>query len=143
MPEDEAAKLAGPTWVAKYDSDVTLQSNEILLFAKDFHLRSEYPSTLFPLGYENLLKKYGPLWIGTAIDNVGRYSFGHARVLYGIVGSDSGTDTTMYLMDPSPVGTGAGSYKQSYEKLLKELEAWARSDQNHGNQNFNPQILHY
>jgi Papain-like cysteine protease AvrRpt2 len=143
MPEDEAVKIAGPAWVAKYAADVGLSGNEVLSFAHDFHFQTEGPATFFPVGYDAMLEKHGPLWVGTAINNVGRYSYGHARVLYGIVGDDSGNNTTMYLMDPSPEGTGAGSYKQSFKKFTEEMEAWAKEDQKNGNQNLSPQVFHY
>lgn len=141
--EAEAVKMAGPDWVAKYEANVRLASHEIERFARDFRLRTEGPSTIFPVGYEDLLEKRGPIWVGTAINNVGRYSYAHARVLYGILGDDSGQNTTMYLLDPSPEGTGAGSYKQSFKKFMEELEAWAKEDQKNGNQNFAPQVFHF
>lgn len=133
------AKLAGPRFEQAFLTNSGLPGVEIARFANSISLRSETPQNYSPTGYNDILKSYGPLWIGTALFSP-TVTYRHVRVLRGIVGDGDYETTTAYLVDPD----GGTEYEQTVGQLAKELEEIAREDLgSEGPGNLNPQIIRF
>lgn len=126
---------AGATYRAKFDQDDGLASAEKPDFLDQLTLRSEVPMSYSITGWEQLLRRHGPLWVTTS----GGATFSiHARILVGIKGDGSAAGTIFAIVDPAD----GESHSESVATFVKKFEDVARQDLGHGGE-LRPQVVHF
>jgi hypothetical protein len=89
----------GPGKAALYvEGGLKENPKNIKKFADQYGLVVEYGATWTAKGIADLLRRYGPLWVGGKLPSL------HAIVVSGIEGSND-TDATLTIFDPWPPGT--------------------------------------
>ncbi|MBS3913273.1 MAG: glycoside hydrolase family protein [Bacteroidetes bacterium] len=91
---------AGPTFANKFRNNQWLLAAEKIPFLNAMGLAFEYPQSLSIVGWERMLRSYGPIWITTAEGTDDKYSI-HARILIGIRGDGTAAGTTLIIADPA------------------------------------------
>lgn len=126
-------------------------SKEDLL--KKLGMQAEGPQSFTEMGWLNLLKEHGPLWITSQLkrenDELAKFST-HARILFGMNRDDKGV-VLMKIIDPE---TGT-SYDEKFEDFFRRYENAAREDldilnrqtDKNGDKDFSvsfqPQVIHF
>ncbi len=95
----------GPEWVKIYDDNIGLTTAHKPTFATAAGLEFEAPMSYSVEGWEQLLRRYGPLWVTTASPSFAI----HGRVIKGISGDGTPDGTKIFLLDPD----GGREYSQS------------------------------
>lgn len=119
----EAMGQIGAEWQRLYDRGTRPRSRDGLPASrKDAFLRAaglvaEPPMSFDAVGWERLLRGYGPLWVTTDVNLSARGGI-HARIMYGIHGNGTPAGTTVDLIDPS-TGTNQSI---TLARLQQELE---------------------
>jgi hypothetical protein len=132
----QAASAAGTHYKEVFQSQSGLFGSDIAGFAKALHMIVEQPQNFTPEGYNKLLAKFGPLWIGTAIfspDHV----YKHVRVIRGISWDGTPDNSNLIIIDPD----GGREYTETVTQFARELEAIAKADLGQG-ASLTPQIIH-
>ena len=131
IPDNEIAAMI--PIIDAYRNGLWPRQRQVL--ADVWNLVAEPPASYTIEAWRDMLQSYGPMYIDmTASGTVG----GHVRVLVGMEsgGAADGSDTTMYMYDPSP-GT-QGKIKLTFSEFLVMYEA--RTDNSGGHLEY--QILH-
>lgn len=131
-----AAQAAGSNFVIAFNENRGVLSPEIVELAHALHLSHEAPQNFDALGWEKLLRNYGPLWVGTAIFGE-QHVYRHVRVVRGIKG-DGTSATELNILDPD----GGREYRSTVAQFALELETIARQDMHKGTELL-PQVLHF
>lgn len=124
----EAMGQVGATWQHLYDAGLRregargLPGSRKAEFLAAAGLQAMPPMNFDAVGWERLLRTYGPLWVTTDV-NLSEQVGIHARVLYGIHGDGTADGTTVDLIDPA---TGT-TRNLTLALLQEEFEQEARS----------------
>ena len=120
MSIPSALTPAGKKWVDTFTANTGLAGSEKAPFLAAVGLVSELPQSLSPAGWEQLLKRYGPLWVTTDEDPSAGFAI-HARILTGIIGDGTGVGTTLDIVDPA----GGTAYQESFDTFVRKFESEA------------------
>lgn len=132
---EAALEQVGQKYVAKFKNNEGLAAGEKPAFLSAMGLHAEAPQNYTMKGWEDLLRKHGPLWVTTA---EGQGFSIHARVLTGIAGDGTGTGTNFTIVDPAD----GAMHKETVSVFVKKFEDLARIDLGAGGE-LRPQVVHY
>jgi hypothetical protein len=132
--ETALAKI-GNTYLDIYKKNSGLSPKDKSGFLYSAGLVAEAPQNYFPRGWNDLLKKYGALWVTTA-EGVG-FSV-HARILTGIFGDGTFDGTSLTIADPAD----GRIHTETVTVFAKKFEEVARQDLGSGGE-LRPQVVHY
>jgi Papain-like cysteine protease AvrRpt2/LysM domain len=110
------AKVA-PKYGLMVDSNQALPTTEFTTFLQGAAMRHESMVNLPIQGWNDLLKRHGPLWIGTlGVVNPGTYL--HSRIVEGMRGNGSADGTWMKIVDPE----NGSRYEEVFSKFIGTYE---------------------
>lgn len=135
--EYSAANAAGNNFLVAFQTNQGLPGTTIVELASALNLKAEAPQNWTVVGYANLLKAHGPLWVGTAIFS-STSIYRHVRILRGVTGDGTFDGTTAVIVDPD----GGRDYQESVADFARELEEIAKQDLG-GGAEINPQVIHF
>jgi hypothetical protein len=133
-------QTAGAKYLAMFNDKKWLPGDQKPAFLAALGLKAEAPQNYLPAGWEQLLKRYGPLWVTTFVDEDPRdptqFST-HARVLTAITGDGTSDRSMLSLIDP-----GDGKvHTESVTSFAQTFEEIARKEKN--NRVLTPQVVHF
>ncbi|KAH6868978.1 hypothetical protein B0T10DRAFT_501963 [Thelonectria olida] len=123
-----ASATAGDRWVKKWRDNQGLFPLEQPDFLNDMNMTSLPPHGIPRKEYIELMKKYGPLWIGLDANDSHGFLWPHAVVLVKIEGDadESGANTWFSVIDPLVGRTRRLHFMKfiaMFEQLVEELPA--------------------
>jgi LysM repeat protein len=113
----QALQALDDYYVSKYLQDEGLDATEIPMFLFKARLTAEAPTNHTPQGWSNLLRAYGPLWVGTLNATL---TDRHSRMVIGINGDGSPKCTWMEIIDPDP--DSGLMYVERFDQFLETYE---------------------
>ena len=122
MTIPEALATVGQRWVDLYNAvpDRGLPGADKPAFIASAGLVAEAPQNFSIEGWEDLLRRYGPIWV-TTDENLDARGGIHARIITGIHGDGTPTGTRFKVVDPS----GGRRYEESISAFIQKFEAEA------------------
>jgi Papain-like cysteine protease AvrRpt2 len=109
-----------------------LDPNDTYILAR-WGLRAEAPASYMPEGIEDMLRRYGPLWVASAVPGP------HIRVITGIQVGKTAADTILYINDPWEKGmrvfrwpNRGSKYTENYKQFVQQYERLGRREFGHG-----------
>jgi len=138
MEVEDVLRLAGGSYLDKWNNNETLSASEKDDFLGSLGLVGEPPASNAPKQYIDWINKYGPLWV-TIDSSSGTTAWSpHAKILTQVNSDDAvgGTNTTMYFLDPSKSNATSSSFAD-FEKSFEEV-----ASDNPGSKTF-LQVVHF
>lgn len=115
----EYAESLGEPWRTVFNTDAGLALGSHREFAQAAGLESLAPQNITILGYTEILREFGPLWVAT----VGPPGFSaHARVLVAVYGDGTPHSTEMEFIDPR----NGARHREPFLAFLESFEREAR-----------------
>jgi hypothetical protein len=131
----DAARMAGPSFVAAWDSDAGLLGKDKDILLRRLGLVTEAPQDFLVRGWIDLVRDHAPLWVTTA------ETFDvHARIVTRIYGDgrEDGKATYLVMIDP----IGARRITESIAHFTRKFDTVGYADLS-AKVPFRPQIVHF
>lgn len=112
----------GQNWLQKFRNNQGLAADEKVPFLNAAGFQFEYPQSLSIVGWEQLLRTYGPVWVTTDEDPSVNFAI-HARIISAIRGDGTADNTFLQITDP---GRG-NQYEEKFADFLSKYEDEVRT----------------
>jgi GH24 family phage-related lysozyme (muramidase) len=112
----------GQRWLQKFRNNQGLSASEKIPFLNDAGFQFEYPQSLSIVGWEQMLRRYGPIWVTTDEDPSLNFAI-HARIISAIRGDGTADGTFLTITDP---GNGT-QYEEKFADFLRKYEDEVRT----------------
>jgi len=117
MPIETALSRIGDEYADKFRRNEGLTGAEKAVFLAKAGLSAQPAMNLSIEGWQQMLRKYGPLWVTTDEQPGAGFAI-HARLMTGIHGGGEANDTFVDIVDP---GNGS-EYKEKFADFLGKYE---------------------
>ncbi len=112
----------GQTWLQKFRNNQGLAADEKIPFLQAAGFQFEYPQSLSIVGWEQILRQYGPIWVTTDEDPSVGFAI-HARIMSAIRGDGTPDNTFLTITDPAR----GNQYQEKFSDFLRKYEDEVRT----------------
>ena len=114
---ETAIGAIGQNWLLKFRNNQGLAASEKVPFLNAAGFQFEYPQNLSIDGWEQMLRRYGPIWVTTDEDPSLNFAI-HARIMSGIRGDGTAANTFLTITDPAQ----GNQYQERFADFLRKYE---------------------
>ncbi|MFH1719391.1 MAG: papain-like cysteine protease family protein [Planctomycetota bacterium] len=118
---ETALSEVGPKWVEMFKGNKGLMPDDKKDFVAAAGLVAEPPMSLSVIGWEKMLRDYGPIWV-TTDEAPGKPWAIHARIIVAIRGDGTPAGTKFKIIDPA----GGKEYTETIETFVPKYEEEVR-----------------
>jgi GH24 family phage-related lysozyme (muramidase) len=114
---ETAIGAIGQNWLQKFQNNQGLSASEKIPFLNAAGFQFEYPQSLSIVGWEQMLRRYGPIWVTTDEDPSAGFAI-HARIISAIRGDGTADGTFLTITDPAR----GNQYEEKFADFLRKYE---------------------